>query len=451
MHGDPRKFDVSAFLNDRKLSSFNYLLILLSWLITVFDGLDMTMISYTAPYIQDDLGLTKGHLGDIFSAGIAGAALGGFLFSYLGDRVGRRPSVILAAYSFGLLTLAMAFARTYEELLILRFLDGLAIGGMLPLAWALNIEFAPANMRATAVTSIMIGYAIGASGAGPVTNWLAPLYQWNGVFIAGGVATLACAIVLHVALPESVRLLVIKGKSPNLVVRILKRLDPRVDVSDGDQFVLSDEQTESHFSFAKLFKDDLKAITPLIWLAYGISSLGIFFITSWGPLLLEALSFPRHEAATVSAISGFLGAVMGLILMRFTDRYGPVAVSVFPALSVPILVVLGLGYMPHAIFLAAIIVGSILVAGGHFGIQSICGIYYPSTIRASGAGWASSIAKGFGTLGPIVGAVILSSGLPVQTTFAFLAVCPAILVVSVLVIARVVRARRQVLSYGRST
>ena len=442
MNATPRTFDVSAFFNGRKLSSFNYLLIILSWLITVFDGLDMTMISYTAPYIQDDMGLSKAHLSEIFSAGVAGAVLGGFLFSYLGDRIGRRPAIIVAAYSFGILTCATAYAGSYEQLLVLRFVDGLAIGGMLPLAWSLNIEFVPKKMRSTVVTSIMIGYSIGAASAGPMTNWIAPYYQWHGVFLAGGAATLVCAVILHAALPESVRFLVTKARNPELIAKTLKRMNPRLDVSAGDDFVLSDEKKAAgHFSLGMLFLGDLKIITPLIWLGYGISSLAIFFITSWGPLLLEALDFPRQSAALISSFNGFLGAGMGLALMRFTDHHGPKAVAVFPAITVPILILLGLGYVPQAMFLGVFTLGMILVTGGHFGIQSICGIYYPSAIRASGAGWASSIAKIGGTLGPLVGGAILASGLPVQTIFAFLAVCPAILVLSVLAIARVVRAR----------
>ena len=446
MTGSPRSFDVSAFLNDRKLSPFNFVLIVLSWLITIFDGLDMTMISYTAPYIQDDLGLTKSQIGNIFSFGIGGAALGGFLFSYMGDRLGRRPAIIIAAYSFGILTCAMAFAHNYQQLAVVRFLDGLAIGGMLPLAWALNIEFVPKKMRSTVVTSIMMGYSIGAASSGPITNWIAPRYEWNGVFLAGGVATLICAVILHAALPESVRYLVARGGDPELIAKVLRRIDKTLDVSGADSFVLSDERRSTgNFSVAMLFQGDLKLITPLIWIGYGISSLGIFFMTSWGPLLLEYLEFPRRTAALISAVNGLLGAGMGLALMRFTDHFGPRAVAVFPALAAPVLILLGLGFIPHSVFLVGIIVGSILITGGHFGIQSICGIYYPSAIRASGAGWASSISKGCGVLGPIVGAMILSSGLPLLTIFAFLAVCPAILVLSALAIARVVRNRDKTL------
>jgi AAHS family 4-hydroxybenzoate transporter-like MFS transporter len=68
-----------------------------------------------------------------------------------------------------------------------------------------------------------------------------------------------------------------------------------------------------------------------------------------------------------------------------------------------------------------------LVSGSHFGILSIAGIFYPSAIRASGAGWATSVAKVGGILGPIIGAAVLSSGLPVIRSYALLAACPAVL------------------------
>ena len=169
----PRTLDVARLIDGRKLGPFNYRLIALSWLITVFDGFDMMMISFTAPYMRDELGLDKIMLGNIFSAGMAGMMIGGFAFAYLGDRLGRRKTIISAAFAFGILTTATAFAGTYEHLLILRFLDGVAIGGMLPLAWALNIEYVPNKMRSTVVTIIMVGYSVGTAIAGPVTVWLA--------------------------------------------------------------------------------------------------------------------------------------------------------------------------------------------------------------------------------------------------------------------------------------
>src|ERR1700749_4431278 len=111
-----RTIDVGEFINNRKLSRFNVILVVVSWLITVFDGFDQMTISYTAPYMKDQLHLTKVMLGNVFSAGTFGMMCGGFFFSFLGDRWGRRPTVIAAACTFGFLTIATGFVQDYQQL-----------------------------------------------------------------------------------------------------------------------------------------------------------------------------------------------------------------------------------------------------------------------------------------------------------------------------------------------
>jgi len=437
-----RTIDVSALIDGRRLSAFNYRLIVLSWLITVFDGFDMMMIGFTAPYMRDEFGLSKLMLGRVFSSGLLGMMIGGFFFSYLGDRIGRRPTIIFAALAFGALTTATAFAGSYEALLAFRFLDGLALGGMLPLAWALNIEFVPRRMRSSVVTVIMMGYSLGTAIAAPVTNALAPQDGWQAVYLAGGMGTLACALALWAALPESIRLLVTRQLDPARIVSILRRLEPATDATTADRFVLSDEPpAEPKFRVTQLFRGDLRLITPLLWVGYIASSFAIYFAASWGPSVLEELHFPRSTSALVSSAGGLLGAVAGLLLMRFTDRIGAVAVACYPIVAIAVLLVQGFDLVPHPLFLATVMLSGLLLGGAHFGILSIAGIYYPSAIRASGGGWATSVAKVGGILGPVVGAAVLASGLPILRSYALLAVCPAILCLCAIGIHRVVRAR----------
>ncbi|HWW63967.1 MAG TPA: MFS transporter [Sphingomonadaceae bacterium] len=437
-----RTIDISSVIDRRGLGPFNYKLILLSWLITVFDGFDMMMISFTAPYMRDELGLSTIMLGNIFSAGLVGMMLGGFFFAYLGDRIGRRSTIIIAAFAFGLLTTATGFAQTYHQLMLLRFLDGFAIGGMLPLAWALNIEFVPTRMRSSVVTVIMVGYSVGTAGAGPLTVWIAPHHGWEGVFIAGGLGTLACATLLLIGLPESVRFLTSKGKKPELIAATLNRFDPTLGARPDDDFVLSDERkVRENFRPSQLFEGHLKWLTLLLWIGYIVSSLAVYFKASWGPIVLEELQFSRDTAAYVSSIGGVLGAVAGLVLMRFTDRKGPIAVAVYPLLAVPLLLFVGLVDLPPMAFLIISIIGVGLVGGAHFGMVSICGIFYPSAIRANGSGWATSVAKLGAIVGPLIGAAALASGIPVLRTYALLAICPAILAAAALGIHRVVRRR----------
>jgi len=438
-----RTIDIAAVVNDRKLGGFNYRLILLSWFITVFDGFDMMMISFTAPYMRDELTLTTAQIGNIFSSGLFGMMVGGFVLAYVGDRIGRRRSIIAAAFAFGALTFATAFARSYETLLLLRFLDGLAIGGMLPLAWALNIEFVPTRMRSTVVTIIMMGYSIGTAAAGPVTVWLAPHYGWEGVFMFGGAATILCAIALFFFLPESIRFLVSKQRRPEEVARTLNRIDPTLEAHAGDRFVLSDEKATQHaFRVGDLFQGELRWLTPLLWTGYIASTLAVYFKSNWGPIVYEDLHFPRDVAAYASSISGVAGAGLGLLLMRFTDGKGPFAIAVYPLIAMPLLLVLGLADLQPHVFLPLSVLATSIVGGEHFGILSIAGVFYATSIRANGAGWATSVAKIGGIAGPILGAMVLTSGLPAVRSFAFLAVCPAILAVCAIGIGLVVRRRR---------
>ena len=193
-----QKVDVSQIIEQQKLNRFLVTLVVGSWVITFFDGFDMNVIAFAAPYLAPAFHLDKVMMGKVFSIGLAGTMVGGFLFGYLGDKIGRRPAIILATVAFSILTMAIAFAGSYEQLLALRFLDGIAIGGMLPLSWALNIEFAPKRYRSTIVTTVMVGYSLGTALGGPIAIWLIPKYGWGSVFLAGGGLSLLSAIGLIV-------------------------------------------------------------------------------------------------------------------------------------------------------------------------------------------------------------------------------------------------------------
>src|SRR5712692_5511527 len=225
--------DVSAIIERQKLSGFLMRLAAVSWIITFFDGFDSNLISFAAPYFRLDYHLTTIQTGNIFSMGLFGTMVGGFLLGYVGDKLGRRPVVIFATAAFGVLTMCFAFANSYWSILALRFIDGLPLGGMLPLAWALNTEYAPKRYRSTIVTVIMMGYSLGTGLGGPMANWLIPRVGWKSVFVLGGAVSLACAVVLFKMLPESIRFLASKGRSPERIASILGRIEPHSVIPDG--------------------------------------------------------------------------------------------------------------------------------------------------------------------------------------------------------------------------
>jgi AAHS family 4-hydroxybenzoate transporter-like MFS transporter len=87
--------------------------------------------------------------------------------------------------------------------------------------------------------------------------------------------------------------------------------------------------------------------------------------------------------------------------------------------------------MSNDAFLILSLVSTSFVGGAHFGMHSIAGIFYNSAIRANGTGWATSIAKIGAIAGPVIGAIILSSGMPIVRSFAILAICPALMVICI--------------------
>ncbi len=447
--------DVAEVIESRALGWPAARLMLACWLVTFFDGYDMNVIGFAAPYFAPGYHLDKIMLGHIFSSAIAGTLLGGFLFGDLGDRVGRRAAIIAATAIFGVLTLALSLAAGYWSFMALRFAAGLALGGAIPLTWALGTEYVASRYRATMVTLIMLGYGFGVSAAGPISVALIPRFGWLAVFTFGGAASLLAALLLVGVLPESLRFLVASGRRTDVIARAVRRLAPQREVPATARFVLSDETSSEsggsdaarlvpgarrteHGSavarvrggargLAELFRGDLRWITPLLWAGYIVSSMTTFFLTSWGPIVYEGLGFSRSSAALVTSGNSFCGMLGGLALMRFTDRIGVVSLAVLALTAVPLLLVTGFAHVGQAEFIALLLSLSVFLAGSHFGITSITGIFYPTAHRGLGTGWASSVAKIGSIAGPSIGGVILSSSLPLQETFAVMAICPAAL------------------------
>ena len=444
-----KSIDISRIIEQQKFSGFLAALVALSWLITFLDGLDANLISFAAPYFASSYGLSKAQTANVFSVHQLGTLIGGFLFAFIGDIVGRRPAVIFATAAFGLLTMSFYFADGYSTLLVLRFLDGIPLGGMLPLAWALNIEYVPKHYRATIVTVIMVGYSLGTALGGPIANWLIPRFGWKEIFLVGGAAALVSTLLLVWKLPESIRFLATKRKEDDRIRTTLRRMAPLEIVPADAEFVATDEPGHApHFRPALLFQGRLAQITPLIWIAYIASSFAVFLTVNWTPIIFEALGYTRAQAASASALYSVMGALGGVLLMRFTDLRGSIMITVMPVVCAILLLIAGnVPLAPTPLLVLMALIGFSLI-GGHFGMHSVCGLFYPSAYRANGAGWATSIAKIGSIGGPIVGGWILSSTLPVQYLFTVLAVCPLIFATCIYAVGRTQSSAKPVRATG---
>ena len=433
--------DVGRLIESQRPGAVLVRLVLVCWLITFFDGFDTNAIAFAAPYLAKAYSFDKSALAKVFAAGGFGTLFGGFLFGALGDRIGRRRAVIAATLTFAILTLLLALSDRYWELMLVRLLNGVALGGALPLTWALGVEYVPTRYRATAVTLIMLGYGIGVAAAGPISVTLLPRFGWQSIFIFGGLASLLATAALMAFLPESLRFLAARGADTARLTRVVRWVDPKRQDPQDTQYVLASVAPQERQSWgpAPLFAGQMRWITPLLWFGYVASSMLAFFFTTWGPTVFEEMGLDRATAAWAVSLNSLAGALGGIALMRFTDRLGVISIAVMPAISVPALLAIGLA--PIAPMSAVIMMGIlyVFIGGSHYGIISIAGTFYPTTHRALGTGWMSGIGKLGSVLAPLLGGVLLSSGMPIQRIFAVLAVFPAIFAVCGFTIGRLER------------
>ncbi|HEX3347535.1 MAG TPA: MFS transporter [Acetobacteraceae bacterium] len=428
---EPTVIDVAPLIERQRLTGFVMRLIVLSWVITFFDGFDTNVIAFAAPYLATAFKIDRAAMGYLFSAGLIGTMIGGFAFAYIGDRIGRRPSIIAATALFGLLTLIFALSTSYTQLVVIRLIDGLALGGMLPLCWALNIEYVPRRFQASVVTVIMLGYSFGVAIGGPIANVLIPRYGWQSVYVFGGVCSLIAAALLFAFLPESIKFLTATRAAPERVARSVRQMLPDFAVAPGTRFILSDERAgaapTAPFRVSVLFAGVLKWVTPLFWFAYIVDSMAVFFLATWSPLVFEAMGLTRADAASFAAVNSLGGALGGLLLMRFIDNRGPGAITIMPLLAIPLLLIVGSVDLGHWQFLVLMFLVFLTIVGGHYGMHSTSGLFYPTAYRANGAGWATSMAKIGSIAGPTLGGLILATKMPVREIFICLALCPALM------------------------
>jgi AAHS family 4-hydroxybenzoate transporter-like MFS transporter len=440
--------DVAHFLQSLRFSRYHLRILILCSLVTFFDGQDFAALAYALPYIRDDMHISDAMTGYISSAAFLGQMIGSLFGSYVGDIFGRRPVIVVCTIGSAILTFLVGFAGSPEQLIGLRFISGLAIGGLLAPVWALSIESMPRAMRATSVTIIMMGFSLGAGSAGPIANWIAPILDWEGIFWACGILTGVFAAILFFMLPESSRWSVATHKPRDRIVPMLARFDPGFAFHEYERFSLSDERHAGDSAnpihkLRELFAGALTFVTPLIWVAYFCSSFAIYLGSAYGVIFMENLGIARHNAAWLGSIGAVLGALGGVVLLAITERRGPGWIAVAPLLGVPLVLLIGTGIaVDTPAFIPVLLLAAVTIGTGHAAVISITSIYYPSAARATGGGWASFIAKFAAVAAPIYGARFLAGRAGAMGGYSFTALALAGVLLSVLFLAYFARGLR---------
>lgn len=435
---------VEKLVDEQKIGWFNVNLLIWSFLAMFADGYDISALAFAAPELVRLWDLESGSLGPAFSASLLGILFGAPLLGWFGDRYGRRNAIILGCVIYGLCTLAIVWASTLNQIIVLRFLTGIGIGGLMPNTIALNSELSPKRYRATLVVLMFTGITLGSGTPGAVAGWLVPHYGWTVLFLIGGCVPLIVAFCLIFTLPESVKYLAQFRDKQRELVATARRLRPELVIPDDAQFVIERApHQEGGLGLSQIYSGGLALITPLLWICFCTALMANFFLGSWMPLVFETNGMPPKQAAIASSLYHIGGTLGGIVISLLLDRFGIVAIVVLFALAGPAIAAVGLDGLSFEELTLMSTLAGFTVLGAQFGNNATAGLLYPTSFRSKGVGWAFAIGR-FGSIaGPLLGAWLIAKELPMQQLFLAAAVPMIIGVMAAAFLSRICYTRFQ--------
>ena len=413
-----------GFIDDRRMSPFQYGIVVLCGLVMFLDGFDTQAINFIAPHIATEWGLSKDLLGPIFSAALVGLMVGYLLLSPLSDRIGHKRLIIGGTAVFGVCTLLSVWSANVTELMALRFVTGIGLGVAAPSAIALTSEYSPKRLRASFVLAIYCGFSLGFAVAGLVSGWLIPAHGWRSVFLVGALAPLALIPLMARWVPESLAFLVGRGAAVRRAYGYCRRVDPSLPADARPEFTVAAESGGTRASVRALLTRILVLGSLLLWLVFAINLGEFYALQSWMPTMLTDLHYPMSTVVTAMTLSTVGGIAIAIIVGPAMDRlgaFGSLAALyaggfVFLAATAPAL------RAPAWVLLVAAFLVGCGVSGGQKSVIALAAVYYPADVRSTGLGWALGIGRVGGILGPLVVGAALTAGWSAGTVFLALSV-----------------------------
>jgi putative MFS transporter len=325
-------------------------------------------------------------------AGITGTVLGSFLWGWMGDRLGRRPSILMAAMTF-IATSICGSMPSFALNMVMCFVMGLGVGGMLPIMFTIMAETIPARHRGWLL--VLIGGDV--AGAYILTSWLAaalvPSLSWRILWLIG-LPTGVLLILLSRWIPESPRFLLAHGRTDEAAA-IMERYGATIV---RESKAAPDAETAAGSKIEQLFRPPFGRVTTvvvLMGLGIGLVSFGFQL---WMPSNLQKLGFAQAEASRLlrnSALIGFpLNFLVAWLYGFWSSKRTLILVSGLTALSLFGFVVFGNSVATNRVLLYALLIMPI------WGISSVIAVLsaysvevFPTRLRSRGGGLAAGASK----------------------------------------------------------
>ena len=424
--------NINDLIDHGKFSFRQILIVLLCLVFNMVDGFDITAMAVTAHQIGEDMQLSEDKLGLVFSFSLAGMMLGAMFLAALSDVIGRRTMIIITLTLVGATVLLTASVNSLPALILLRFISGLGAGAMLASVATLASEYSPEKFRAMAVTAVTAGYPLGAMTTGLVASSVVPEFGWQGMFIAGGSATLLLALIAFFMIPESLYFLCKKQPDDalqrvNRILQIFKvqSLQHLPSIEDTGGATEADRQN-IYQKMLTLLTPEFRRSTLTLWATFFLCISTLYFLMSWTPKLIINLGYSADAGNLAFTLFNF-GGVLGIFILGYLASKWSLStlISIFAITSAVFMWAfagaVSLDFNQTNLMLLIFIIG-ISMQGGYTGMYAVAAKIYPIEIRSTGVGWAIGLGRFGAVLGPGIAGYMIASGLPITINFMVFAI-----------------------------
>jgi AAHS family benzoate transporter-like MFS transporter len=426
------KVDIHRIVDEARFNGFHLRVLILCALIIIFDGYDLAVVGIALPSIMKELRVAPANAGLMVSSALIGMMLGAIVFGTVADKVGRRWTIAICVLLFSVFTSAAGLAHDPVTFSIVRFLAGVGIGGVMPNVVAQMTEYAPKRMRATLVTVMFCGYAVGGLIAAVLGKGYIAAYGWQSVFFAGA-APIVLIPVLFGLMPESLSFLLLEGKKDKLAA-IISMLEPGYRPHPGDQFEAPSKNGADSALIRQLFAEGRGFSTVMFWIAFFTCLFMVYALSSWLAKLMADAGYSLGSALTFVLVLN-AGAIVGSIAGgwladKFHIKYVLAGMYALAAISIWLL---GFKMSTEALYVLVAVAGASTI-GTQIVANAYTGQFYPRAIRSTGLGWALGIGRSGAIIAPILIGVLVGMNLTLRQNFLAIAIPALIGMVAVLLI-----------------
>ncbi|WP_250535917.1 aromatic acid/H+ symport family MFS transporter [Caballeronia sp. AZ10_KS36] len=428
--------DIKAFIDERPISAYQWLLVALCFLVVTADGMDVAIMGFVAPSIIADWHISRPAFGLVMSAAPIGLVIGALAAGPASDRIGRKGVLITSVFLFGVFTIATAFTTTPTSMALLRVLTGIGLGAAMPNTTTLLSEYAPQRKRALLITIMFTGFNLGSALIGFVAGWLIPTHGWRSVLIFGGGLPLVLIPLQIWLLPESARLLAVRGATSQKIGKVLGRVCGARFTGD-ETFVSTEPPLPTKRPIGVLFSHGYGLLTAALWVTYFMGLLVIYLLTGWLPTLMKDAGLTVSAAANITAMFQIGGTIGAIIVGWIMDRVRPAPVISAAYLGGAVCV-LGLAWIGALSSSLAVLVfaAGFCMSGAQTGLNAFAPGRYPTVARATGVSWMLGMGRFGSIFGSAFGGALLGLGWQFGAILAMLAIPATLAGIAILVAQR---------------